>query len=161
MTTEAKRWTLCLAAIAVPLVAGANPVTIDGTSLIASCVVGFWAFIVEAGLVALLLTFSGADTIRVFLGYWLTNALVFFLFFHPVLSMEEVRIPLLAVELMVVVLDGGAIKLLMRFGQFQGDGFTGVSWWRALSISAVGNAASYFVGYLCFKQPWIQGHTID
>jgi hypothetical protein len=155
MTTNAKRRTLFLAMLSLPLVAGANPVMIDGTSLIASCVVGFWAFIVEAGLVALLLTFSGVETLRVFIAYWFTNAMVFFLFFHPVLDMRDLPIPLLAVEVMVVILDAGAIKFLLRFSHFHGDGFSGVSWERAVSISAVGNAASYFVGYLCSKQPWL------
>jgi hypothetical protein len=57
-------------------------------------------------------------------------------------------------EILVVVFDGVAIKLLVMFDGFQGDEYRGVSWLRSLSISAVGNTLSYFVGYVATQQPW-------
>src|SRR5437773_11029462 len=62
---------LCLLA---PLTASANPVQIDGTSLLAFCIVAFLAFVVEAGIVALLLAFRGLAPLRAFAAYFIGNA---------------------------------------------------------------------------------------
>jgi hypothetical protein len=49
-------------------------------------------------------------------------------------------------EVIVVLLDGLAIKCLVNFSAFQGDNYRNVSWWLALLISSIGNAVSYLIG---------------
>lgn len=44
---------------------------------------------------------------------------------------------------MVVLVDAAAIKLLVVFNPFQGDGYRGVSWLRSVVTSGIGNALSY------------------
>ncbi|HEY2329714.1 MAG TPA: hypothetical protein VGI63_07865, partial [Verrucomicrobiae bacterium] len=80
----------------------ANPVIIEPSSLLAFMIVAFWALVVEAGIVALLLTLSGANTLRMFFAYWLANVLVFLFVFEPLLSSEKASVPLL--EVLVVAL---------------------------------------------------------
>ena len=140
---------LCLL---VPATARANPVMIDGTSLLAFAIVAFWAFVVEAGLVALLLAFCGVQPLRLFGGFFVTNFLVFAFVFAPLLH----RMPLVPLEVLVVAVDGAAIKVMTCFGGFQQDDFRGVSWPQAGLISAVGNAASFFVGVIASGAPWVQ-----
>src|SRR6266478_6601131 len=69
----------------VPLVAGANPVMLNPTSLLAFCIVAFWAMVVEAAVVALLLAFRGAAALPVFVGYFILNGAVFLFLFQPLL----------------------------------------------------------------------------
>jgi hypothetical protein len=138
-----------------PITVWANPVSIDGTSLLAFGIVTFWAFVVEAGIVALLLAFSGVEPLRLFGGFFATNFLVFTFLFCPLLH----RLPLAPLETLVVAVDGAAIKWLTCFGSFQQDDFRGVSWLHAGVISAVGNAASFFVGVIASGAPWVQ-HSI-
>jgi hypothetical protein len=87
---------LCLL---LPLTARANPYTLDPSSLLAFGVVAFWAFVVEAGVVALLLTFSGLAPLRIFGGYFVTNLAVFCFIFYPLLR----RVPMPVLEALVVV----------------------------------------------------------
>ena len=143
---------LCLLA---PLTASANPVQIDGTSLLAFCIVAFWAFVVEAGIVALLLAFRGLAPLRAFAAYFIGNALIFFFVFQPLLGRETLPIP--ALELLVVLIDALMIKFLVNLEVLQGDGYAGVSWFRAILVSGFGNAASYFVGYIASRRPWEVG----
>src|ERR1035441_4762349 len=70
----------------IPLAASANPVMLKPSSLIAFYVVAFWAFVVEAGIIALLLTFRGVASLRVFIAYFIANAAVFFVLFEPMLE---------------------------------------------------------------------------
>jgi hypothetical protein len=147
------RWHLLVAlALLVPAVARANPVMIDGMSLLAFGIVVFWAFVVEAGVVALLLTFRGLAPLRIFLAFLLANGLVFFFLFQPVLRREWMPLPLL--ELAVVLIDGVVIKLLTSLESLQGDGYVCVGWARAVVISGIGNALSYFVGVIAAHKPW-------
>lgn len=138
---------LCLL---LPLTVRANPVILDPTSLLAFGVVAFWAFVIEAGVVALLLTFSDLAPLRVFGGFFVTNLAIFCFLFYPLLR----RIPLPALEALVVVVDGVAIKLLGSLGAFQQDEFRGVTWLRAGLIALVGNGASFFVGVIATGAPW-------
>jgi hypothetical protein len=136
-----------------PFMACANPISLNGSSLIAFTIVAFWAFVLESGIVALLLTFRGMAPVKIFGAYFLANILIFFLIFQPLLNREWLPIPLL--ELLVVSLDGLAIKLLGCIEPLQGDAFVGVSWLRSFLISTFGNAASYFVGCIASHKPWI------
>ena len=71
---------LCLL---MPLAARANPVILDPGSLIAFGIVALAAFVVEAGVVALLLTFSGLAPLRIFGAFFVTNLAVFCFVFQP------------------------------------------------------------------------------
>jgi hypothetical protein len=147
-----RRWLLILIGLFVPVAAWANPVVIEPSSLLAFWVVAFWALIVEAGVVALLLAWRGLNPIRIFLAYAMTNALVFLLVFEPLLSWEKASVPVL--EGLVVGLDALFIKLMTQVGAWQGDDFRGVSWLRALCFSCLGNAISYFIGNIASHKPW-------
>lgn len=149
-----RRWFLVALSVLWPVTARGNPVSIDGTSLLAFCIVAFWAFVLEAGVVGLLLAFRGLAPLRVFAAYFITNVLVFFLLFQPLLGQGRLSVPVL--ELVVVLIDGFAIKFLANLNPLQGDGYSRVGWWCATIISACGNATSYFVGYIASQKPWIQ-----
>ena len=136
-----------------PLVASANPVLLHRSSLLAFGMIMFWSFAVEAGLVVLLLAFQGAAPLRVFLAYFVGNAAVFFFVFQPLL-MRSRSPPVLALEVMVVFIDGLVLKLLVTFDAFQGDAYRGVSWTRSTAISGIGNGLSYFIGYVATQRPW-------
>ena len=98
---------LTAACLFIPLVASANPVMLNPWSLIAFYVVAFWSFVVEAGVVALLLTFSGIAPLHVFIAYFVANAAVFFFLFQPLLEGSSSP-PVLVLEALVVLIDGGA-----------------------------------------------------
>jgi len=119
--------------------------------LIAFGFVAVAALVVEAGIVALLLAFSGLSTTRVFAGFLVMNMMIFFLLFCPLLG--ELHWSLL--EILVVIVDGVFIKLLAGFGSFQNEGYRGVTFVRAGVISAIGNAMSFFVGVIAAGAPWI------
>lgn len=140
---------LCLL---MPLAAWADPVIIDPTSLLAFGIVAFWALIVEAGVVALLLTLQGLKPLRIFIAYGVANTAVFLFVLEPLLNRETASVPIL--EALVVVLDGLVIKLLTSLDSFQGDGYKGVSWLRSLVVSCLGNAVSYFIGNIASHRPW-------
>ena len=145
--------------VLLPIVARANPVMLDPASLISFVVVAFFAFIVETGIVALCLTFSGLATMRVFASYFITNLIIFFAVFYPLLQREQIPLPLL--EALVVALDAAAIKLLSKFDALQGDEFANLSWLRSGLIAAAGNAASFFVGTIANATPWYSHGTLE
>lgn len=113
-----------------------NPV-----SLVAFCVVVFWAFIVEAGIVTLLLAFRGVVVLRMFFCYYMANALVFFLVFQPVL--EQQWMPVFALESAIVMIDAVIIKFLTTRESLQGDNYQELTWRGAVIISAIENTLSY------------------
>lgn len=139
--------------VLVPMAVHANPVMIDPVSLLAFCVVAFGALVVEAGVVALLLAWRGFAPLAFFLAFFATNAVVFLFAFQPLLHRE--RIPLPVLELLVVLLDGLAIKLLAHWDALQTGNCQGVSWSRALVLASIGNALSYFVGLIAAHKPWV------
>ena len=147
------RRSLTAICLLIPLVASANPVILDPSSLIAFFVVAFWAFVIEAGVVALLLTFRGVAPLRVFVAYFVANAAVFIFLFQPLL-MGSSNPPVLALEVLVVLIDGLIIKLLIALDYFQGDNYRGVGWLRSTLTSGIGNSLSYFVGYIATQKPW-------
>lgn len=148
------------ASLLAPSLASANPVILNPPSLIAFCVVAFWAMVVEAGVVALLLAFQGVATLQVFAAYFILNGAVFLFLFQPLL-MGNRSIPLIALEAMVVVIDGVVIKLLVALSPFQGDGYRGVGWVRSLVASGIGNALSYAVGSIASRRPWEMAMSVS
>lgn len=134
-------------------VASANPVILNPSSLLAFFVVAFWAMVVEAGVVALLLAFRGAAALPVFVAYFFLNGAVFLFLFQPLLVGGR-SLPVLVLEGIVVLIDATVIKLLVALGPFQGDSYNGVSWVRSLVTSGIGNALSYVVGYIATRKPW-------
>src|ERR1017187_1203998 len=81
-----RRWLAILIGLFLPLAAWANPVIIEPSSLLAFCIVAFWALIVEAGVVALLLALHGLNPMRIFIAYGVTNIAVFLFVFEPLLN---------------------------------------------------------------------------
>ena len=142
--------TCCL----LPLTAIANPVIIDPTSLLAFVIVAFWAFIVEAAIVALLLAFRGLQPLRIFMIYFLVKVAVFLFLFQPLL---EKNWPIPILEFLVVCINGLAIKTLVGFEALQSDNYSGLSWLGASAISLSGNAVSYFIGLIASSKPWEVG----
>ena len=142
--------TCCL----LPLTVMANPVMIDGTSLLAFVIVAFWAFVVETGIVALLLAFRGLQPLRIFMIYFAVKVVVFLFLFQPLLE-HDWPIPIL--EFFVVCINGLTIKILAGFEALQSDNFSGFSWLSAATISLVGNVVSYFIGLIASQKPWEVG----
>lgn len=147
------RRSLTAICLLIPLAASANPVMLNPSSLIAFFVVACWAFVVEAGVVALLLTFRGIAPLRVFMGYFVANAGVFFFLFQPLLMWSSSP-PVLLLEALVVLIDGFIIKLLVTLDYFQGDNYRSVGWRRSTVTSAIGNGLSNFIGYIATQRPW-------
>ena len=133
-----------------PLIAGANPVEIDGQSAIAFGIVAFWALVVESGLVTLALVSRGVMIIPAFVTLGIGNLAVFLFAFLPVCG----RVSLWLLEPGVVAVDAMVIKLAMCAFFLQGSSFVGVSWRRAFVASLLGNCASFFVGVLASGAPW-------
>jgi hypothetical protein len=144
---------LVLVYLLAPATANANPVIINPSSILAFYVVAFWAMVVEAGVVALLLAFRGAAALQVFAAYFFLNGAVFVFFFQPLVEGSR-SLPVPVLEAMVVLIDAAIIKLLVTFNPFQGDSYRGVGWIRSLVTSGIGNALSYFVGYIASRKPW-------
>jgi len=138
-----------------PVIARANPVMIDGQSLIAFGIVAFWALVIESGIATLALVSSGLLIVPSF-GTLIVANVTFFLFaFLPLTS----RVSLWFLEPGVVLADALLLKLVASAPFLQGGGFVGVSWRRALVASLLGNAASFFIGVLGSGAPWIVHET--
>ena len=155
LCSKAPRWAvyLVVAILLTPSIASANPVVLNPSSLLAFCVVVFWAMVVEAGVVALLLAFRGAAALPIFVAYFVLNSAVFLFLFQPSLvGSRSAPVPVL--EAGVVLIDGAIIKLLVALNPFQSDSYRGVSWLRSLFASGLGNAISYLVGVIATRRPW-------
>jgi len=134
----------------MPIVVCANPVMINGQSLIAFGIVAFWALVIESGIVTIALFSSGILIVPSFITLIIANVVVFLFAFLPLTNHASLWI----LEPGVVLADALAIKLLMSVPFLQGGGFLGVSWRRALVASLLGNAASFFIGVLGSHAPW-------
>lgn len=145
-----RRWLTVILGLLIPIAARANPYSLNPSSLIAFGVVAFFALVVEAGIVALLLTFAGRAPIRIFFGYLLANIAVFIFIFWPL----QQRLSLPVLEGLVVVIDGTSIWVLAKVPAFQGDSYRQVGWIFAGIASLVGNAASFFIGVMASGEPW-------
>jgi hypothetical protein len=141
---------LLVLGILIPIAARANPYVINPSSMIAFGVVSFFALVVEAGLVALLLVFAGVAPVKMFFGFLFANIAVFLFIFWPL--QQHLSLP--ALEGLIVIIDATSIWLLSKMPAFQGDSFRGVGWLLAGITSLVGNAASYFIGVMASGTPW-------
>ena len=139
----------------LPVIARANPVMIDGQSLIAFGIVAFWALVIESGIATLALVSSGLLIVPSFVSLIVANVALFLFAFLPLTS----RVSLWFLEPGVVLADALLLKLVATAPFLQGGGFVGVSWRRALVASLFGNAASFFVGVLGSGAPWIVHET--
>jgi len=95
----------------------------------------------------------GAAALPLFVAYFILNAAVFLFLFEPLLVGSR-PLPVPVLEAVVVLIDGTIIKLLVALSPFQGDSYGGVSWFRSLITSGIGNALSYLVGYIATRRPW-------
>jgi hypothetical protein len=145
------RWIAIAVLLMTPFGVRANPVMIDGQSLIAFGIVAFWALVIESGIVTLALISSGLLVVPLFVTLIIANVGVFLFAFLPLTS----RVPLWLLEPGVVLADALAIKLVTSAPFLQGDSFVGVRWRRALAASLLGNASSYFIGVIGSHSPWI------
>jgi hypothetical protein len=144
-----------LVLLMLPLVARANPVMIDGQSLIAFAIVAFWALVIESAIVTLALVSCGVLIVPAFLTLAFTNAALFLFAFIPLSG----RVSLWFLEPGVVLADAALVMLVAAVPFLQGGGFVGVSWRRALVASLLGNTASFFIGVLASGAPWIVHET--
>jgi hypothetical protein len=133
-----------------PIIASANPVMVDGQSLIAFGIVAFWALVIESGIATLALVSSGLLIVPSFGTLIIANVALFVFAFLPLTS----RVSLWFLEPGVILADALLVKLVASTSLLQGNGFVGVSWQRALIASCLGNAASFFVGVLGSRTPW-------
>ena len=112
----------------LPLAARANPVMVDGQSLIAFSIVAFWALVIESGIATLALLSSGILIVPSFIALIVANVAVFLFAFMPLTS----RVSLWILEPGVVLADALAIKLLLSapFLGYPGNlmGRTGKRW---------------------------------
>jgi len=139
----------------LPLIARANPVQIDGQSLMAFAIVAFWALVIESGLATLTLVSCGVLVVPAFITLVLANVVIFLFAFLPLTS----RVSLWFLEPGVVLADALLVKLVASMPFLQGGGFIGVSWRRALVASLLANAASFFVGVLASGAPSVVHET--
>lgn len=142
-------------ALMLPVVARANPVSVNGQSLIAFAIVAFWALVIESGIVTLVLVSCGPLIVPLFGTLVIANILVFLFAFLPLSG----RVSLWLLEPGVVLADALFIKLVTSLPFVQGGGFLGVTWKRALVGSLLGNTASFFIGVLASGAPWIDHQT--
>jgi hypothetical protein len=128
----------------------ANPVSVDGQSLIAYGIVAFWALVIESGIVTLALISSGTLIVPFFGTLVIANLAVFLFGFLPLTE----RVSLWVLEPAVVFTDALMIKLVASFPFVQGLDYIGFTWRRALIASLFGNAASFYVGVIGSHTPW-------
>ena len=138
-----------------PLVARANPVMIDGQSLIALGIVAFWALVIESGIATLALVSSGLLIVPSFGTFTLANVALFLLAFLPLTS----QVSLWLLEPGVVFADAVLLKLVASAPFLQGGEFVGVTWRRALVAALLGNASSFFISVIGSGAPWIVHET--
>jgi hypothetical protein len=138
-----------------PWIACANPVMIDGQSLIAFGIVAFWALVIESSIATLTLVSSGVLIVPSFGTLVIANVALFLFAFFPLTG----RVSLWILEPGVVIADALLIKLVASAPFLQGGSFVGVSWRRALVASFLGNTASFFVGVIASGAPWVVHET--
>jgi hypothetical protein len=141
--------------LVIPVALRANPVMIDGQSLIAFGIVAFWALVIESGIATLALSACGVLLVPFFGTLVMANVGVFLLAFLPLTG----RVSLWVLEPAVVVADAVMIKLVASVPLLHGGAYVGVSWQRGFVASLLGNAASYFIGVLASHAPWIMHET--
>lgn len=138
-----------------PVIARANPVMIDGQSLIAFGIVALGALVIESGIATLALVSSGMLIVPSFGTIVVANVALSLFAFLPLTG----RVSLWFLEPGVVIADAIVLKLVASTPFLQGGFFVGVSWRRVLTASLLGNAASFFIGVLASGAPWIVHET--
>src|SRR5256885_2018023 len=103
-----RRRIFILALLMISVVARANPVPIDGQSLIAFAIVAFWGLVVESGIVTLALVSCGVLIVPAFITFVLANVVLFLFAFLPLTG----RVSLWFLEPGVVVADAVLVKLV-------------------------------------------------
>jgi hypothetical protein len=147
---------LALAVFALlPLLALANPIRVDGQSLIAFGIVAFWALVIESGIATLTVASSGVLIVPAFGTLVMANVAVFLFAFLPLTA----RVPLALLEPGVVALDTALLKILVALPWLQSGRCVGVTWRRAFVAALLGNAASLFIGVLARNTPWVSPDT--
>ena len=141
--------------VVLPVIAWANPVMIDGQSLIAFGIVAFWALVIESGIATLALVSSGLLIVPSFGTIIVVNVALFFFGFMPLTD----RVSPWLLEPGVVLADALLLKLVASAPFLQGAEFVGVSWRRALVAALLGNASSFFIGVIGSGAPWIVHET--
>src|SRR5262245_56640334 len=126
-----RKLTLGLTAVLVPLAVSANPVMVDGQSLLAFGIVAFWALVIESGIVTLILASCGLLIVPFFGTLVIANIGVFLFAFLPLTSLA----PLWLLEPGVVLLDALMIKLIASTPLFQSGNYGGVGFGRAFLAS--------------------------
>lgn len=144
-----------LACWLIPFIASANPIAINGQSVLAFSVVAFWALVIESGIVTLAMVSRGIVIVPAFIILIAANVVIFVVAFLPL----SARFSLWILEPGVVLVDAALIKLVLAVPFLQGGGFLGVSWRRAFLASLLGNAASFFVGVIAGGAPWVMPET--
>jgi hypothetical protein len=139
----------------LPVIARANPVMIDGQSLIAFGIVAFWALVIESGIATLAVVSSGLLIVPSFCTLIAANVALFLFGFLPLTG----RVSLWLLEPGVVLADAFLLKLVAAAPFLQRGEFVGVSWRRALVAALLGNATSFFIGVIGSGAPWIVHET--
>lgn len=139
-----KRWIVIAVLFCLTGTAYANPINVpDPLNILAYVLVLGSAFVVEAGIVTLVLLFWGTDPKPVYKALIIGNAVIYFVVFLPLLDfISRVWIA----EAVIVGLDGLMIKVISVLETFQDDTFRPLRWGYAFLIAAVGNVVSYYVG---------------
>lgn len=140
-----RRWILICLLLLVPCLARANPIKVDPGGLSEFWGVAFTALTVESAVVAAVLSFTGVSAFRFFVLYFVANFAVFLCVFVPLMRLTDA--PLMA-ESVVVVADAVAIKLLGKVAALQGPKYRTIALWLALTVSVLGNTASFSIGWL-------------
>jgi hypothetical protein len=128
-----------------PFVAFGNPIVVSPVSPSSVWNVVFAALMLEAGVVVKLVKPRGLNAFRYFMAFFGMNIAFFGVLFLPLIA---AGLPPGWAELPVVVFDAVAIKLLANLKPLQNRNYKGISNWQALLYSALGNGASFLMGWL-------------
>jgi hypothetical protein len=139
-----KRWIVIVLLFCLTGTAYANPIIVyDPLNILAYVLVLGSAFVIEAGIVTLILLFWGTDPKPVYKALIVGNLAIYFVVFLPLLDFTS---KVWIAEGVIVGLDGLMIKMITLFETFQDDTFRPLRWGYAFLIAAVGNVVSFYVG---------------
>jgi hypothetical protein len=128
----------------------ANPVGIHPTHAAALVVVIIASLLLEVFVTTGVLLFLGISAVPAFFVLVIGNAVSYMGVLLPLYS--EVK-SVLFVEIVIVLVEAGFIKLFSCFQWFQGASFAGLKWRYAFLAAIAGNACSYYFGTLIASSP--------
>jgi hypothetical protein len=134
-----------LVVLAFAASAHANPCGPHPTEFVAWTIVVLAAMTLEVFITTGLLLFSGLAAVPTALVLFLVNGVSYLGIVLPLYSVAKST---WLVEVVVLVVETGLIKLLSLLGPFQQDAFGGLKWRYALLAALAGNTCSYYVGTL-------------